>query len=426
MKINLKKIILYLFSFYLLYLPDFTYLIGVNGFVILSIFITLFLLKYLLTKNKKYFSLYKKKSIFLFIVFTVISSLYYMIRTSIAGVSIYDINNLRIIQNIIPIFYLIGCITIYFELDNLNYSKQQKYKFIINVATIQGIIALAMLLIPSLKNIAINIFYQSSEFNKYIFQSRLYGICNGDYTYSLQIVHSILALFCLVYMYYYKDKKSLISLIIILMVTFLNGRFGLIIFSVGFIVFILYILLKSMNPTKVVNIIFISTVIFATGYYIVLNYIPNVYKLVEHAILDISSFLSTGDSSTEMYDLVSSFRIPHGLYLIVGMGYRVFGGAGKMFNYNEKSADIGFVNDLYMGGLIYSFLLYAGYIYMLRKIISFSKKFSFERIMCNILLVSIILANIKGEVFRSQMIITLLLILLVFMLFEGEKNYGKK
>lgn len=425
MKVNLKIVILYLFAFYLLYLPDFTYLIGINGFIVLFLFIILFLLKYLVSKKNKYFSLYKKKPIFLFIIFTFVSAFYYMIRTSIAGVDIFDIDNLRIVQNIIPIFYLIGCVTIYFELDSLNYQKQQKYKFIINVATIQGIIALAMLLIPSLKNIALNIFYQNSDFNEYISQSRLYGICNGDYTYSLQVAHAILALFCLFYSSYYNDKKSLISLVLILLVTFLNGRFGLIVFIVGFIIFILNTMLKTMSPIKIIQIIFSSLLICIIGYYVIVNYIPNTYKLVTHAISDITSFLETGDSTTEMYELVSSFRMPPGICFIFGMGYRVFGGSGKLFNYNERSSDIGFVNDAYMGGLIYMFLLYYGYAYIIRKITLFTNKKHFERIMSKVLLISMTLANIKGEVFRSQILTTVFIIIIIFMLLEGEKQYEK-
>lgn len=424
-KLNFKIFFIYIFAFYLLYLPDFSYLIGINGYLILGILTLLYLTKYSLTKNSNYFSYYKRKPTFIFIVLTVISAIYFIIRAAIAGVSITDIDNLRVVQNLIPIFYLIGAVTIFYELDRQGYSKKQKYKFIINVAMIQGIIALCMLVFPSLKEIAFNIFYQNREINQYISQSRLYGICNGDYTYSLQIMHSILALFCLFYAYYYKDKKSLISFILILLVTFLNGRFGLVIFIIGFVLFILNVMLKTMNPLKIFQIILLSIVVFIMGYYVIINYVPNTYKLIIHAINDITSFLQTGNSTTEMYDLVSSFRFPEGLYLIIGMGYRVFGGSGKMFNANERSSDIGFVNDAYMGGLIYMMLLYSGYLYIIRKIDTLAKKKSFEKIMTKVLLVSMILANIKGEVFRSQILTTVFIMLIVFMLFEGEKENEK-
>ena len=86
---------------------------------------------------------------------------------------------------------LIGVCIIYNELDEMNYNKKGKYKFVINVALIQSFIAINMVIIPEFRSIAYNIFYNgSNEINTYISASRLYGICDGDYTYSFQILHS--------------------------------------------------------------------------------------------------------------------------------------------------------------------------------------------------------------------------------------------
>ena len=421
-KININIILLYLYTFILMYSPNLSYIIKIDNFILFGLATSLYLLKYMVKKDKIYFSFFKKKIIFIFIIINILATAYYAIRTVIAGTSITDFYNMRIIQNFMPIVYLMGALIIYHELDIFNYTSKQKYKFIINVVLLQSIIAIGMIFSQNLRSIALNIFYSNHEVNEYITRSRLYGICDGDYTYGFQILQGILALFILMYAYFYNEKRYVLYSLLALMVTFLNGRFGLIVFVLGIAFFMMYLLFKKMAVVKVLGITVLATIIGAVIIFLIYTYLPNTFVLIEHAYTDILSFINEDSNDTETSILVSMMFAPTGLAIIFGCGFRVFAGKGREFGF-ERASDVGFVNDAFMGGIIYMTLIYSSYLYLVSKIKRFFKRFSFERTMSNLLILSMILANIKGEVFRSQLLISNIILLLIFMLLIGaEKN----
>lgn len=423
--INLRSLILYIYAFILIYSPNISYLIKVNNFVLLGCATVLYIFIYMIKREKEFFSYFKKKTIFIFITINILATFYYVIRTLIAGTDLTDFYNMRIIQNLMPIVYLSGALIIYHELNCMNFDKKEKYKFLINVVLIQSLIAISMIFIDSFRDIALNIFYSNHESNEYITKSRLYGICDGDYTYSFQILHSILALFILLYAYFYKEKKYIFNSLLALLVTFLNGRFGIIIFAIGLAYFLLYLFIKKGNFISVMKILFISSIIAIMCFLIIYFFLPNTFVIIEHAYHDILSFINGEKASTETASLVSMIFFPTGLSIIFGCGFRIFGYKGKAYGFN-KCSDVGFVNDAFMGGIIYMTLIYYAYYYIIRRIKSVCKKFCFERTMCNLLVVSMILANIKGELFRSQLLVANIITLLVFMLLSGgEKNETK-
>ena len=425
-KINIKLLILYLYAFILMYLPNFSYAIKINNFILFGFATAIYIVKYLLKKDKIYFSYLKKKPIFIFIVIDILATCYYAIRTLIAGTDITDFYNMRIMQNLMPILYMLGTLIVYKELNDLNYTKEQKYKFIINVILIQSFIAISMIFLDSFRNIALNIFYSNHEFNEYVTRSRLYGICDGDYTYGFQILHSIFALFILMYAYFYKKKRYILYAIITLMVTFLNGRFGIVIFFIGLISFIIYLLMKKMDIIKVLKILFLMIIAGALMISIIYEFLPNTFIIVEHAYDDVLSFVNEGTTkNSETATLVSMIFFPTGLSIIFGCGFRIFGNKGREYGFNDSS-DVGFVNDVFMGGIVYMILLYSGYFYIIAYIKKFFKGFCFERTVTNLLIICIFLANIKGEVFRSHLLMANIILLLTVMMLSGGKENGKE
>ena len=425
-KINIKLLILYLYAFILMYLPNFSYAIKINNFILFGFATAIYIVKYLLKKDKIYFSYLKKKPIFIFIVIDILATCYYAIRTLIAGTDITDFYNMRIMQNLMPILYMLGTLIVYKELNDLNYTKEQKYKFIINVILIQSFIAISMIFLDSFRNIALNIFYSNHEFNEYVTRSRLYGICDGDYTYGFQILHSIFALFILMYAYFYKKKRYILYAIITLMVTFLNGRFGIVIFFIGLISFIIYLLMKKMDIIKVLKILFLTIIAGALMISIIYEFLPNTFIIVEHAYDDVLSFVNEGTTkNNETATLVSMIFFPTGLSIIFGCGFRIFGNKGREYGFNDSS-DVGFVNDVFMGGIVYMILLYSGYFYIIAYIKKFFKGFCFERTVTNLLIICIFLANIKGEVFRSHLLMANIILLLTVMMLSGGKENGKE
>ena len=421
MKLNIRLIILYIYSFILIYSPNLSYLIKINNFILYVLFTMLYLLKYGITKDKKIFKYFKYKPVFIFIILTMFSSFYFAIRTIFAGTNALDIYNLRIIQNLMPILYLVGTIIVYNELTEMEFTKKEKYKFIINIAFIQSLISISMIFITPLRNIALNIFYSNHNFNQYISNSRLYGICDGDYTYSFQILHGILALFTLSYSVIYREKKYFILTIFILIVTLLNGRFGLIIFIIGTIFIISYYAIHTSNFVsifKLTNLILATSILMLVLIY---NFLPNTYSLISHAYEDIILSITKSDTNSETTQLINMIFFPAGLALIFGKGFRVFGKKGTKFGF-YRGSDVGYVNDIFMGGIIYISLLYSTYLSLVRQIIKNTNKVSFERVTAIALVLSAALANVKGEVFRSQLLTTILIVINIFMLLEIAKE----
>ena len=421
-KLNLKLFLLYLYAFVLVYHPNLEYLIKIDDFILLGGFTAIYILWHALKRDRKFFSMFKSKIFIVFAFFNVVATAYFSVRTMLAGTSFFDIEGLRIIHGLMPIFYLFSIMTINYELDSMNYTRKQKYVFIINLALIQSIIALAMYFYNPLKSIAISIYYKGGQStNFYVTQNRLHGLCNGDYTYSLQILHSIFSLFSLCYAYFYKEKKYYLYSILILSVTALNGRSGLLIFAVGILLFTFFTMIKKLHLIKFLRFLVITSFLGVGIIYFIYKFSPNTFSLIEHAFVDISLFLS-GDTGTETSHFMSMFIWPTGLNLLFGAGFRVFGNRGFKYNY-FKNSDVGFVNEIFMGGIIYIIFIYSGYMYILNKSKISQKKNSLEYVFLNILLVSVFLANFKGEVFRSALLVTVLLIFPI-LFYKNESSLG--
>ena len=147
---------------------------------------------------------------------------------------------------------------------------------------------------------------------------------------------------------------------------------------------------------------------------------PNAAALITHAVTDITSF-SDGKSDTETGRLAEMFIFPKGIKLVFGEGYRVLGKKGSAYG-QTQSSDIGIVNDLYMGGLVYVAILYGIHLYLYKVAKKKSDKKSMENVFLPLCLISVAFANIKGEFFRDTLLQQFIFIVIVFTLFSKEEN----
>ena len=412
---NIRKLFLYFFIFVFIYQPV---IYGIDNFIIYAFFLCIYIFIYILSKNKSFFKLFNKKVIVLYTLTIITSAIYFTCRTIIAGTSITDFSSIRIVHGLMPIVYLTSALIINYEMNQLKLESKDKFKMILNVAIFQGLIALAMFIFPRLKVMVLNIYESAGGKDIYfVTDYRIYGICNGDYTYALQIIHGILATMAIVFAYYYKEKKYYFFSMIILSVTFLNGRFGILIFIIEIIFFILTVLFSNKKNTRIFGTIIMILFIFAIMYYIISNFMPNVVVIFKHAINDVFNY-NEGQTDTETGRLVEMHILPKNI--LFGEGYRIFGKSGEKYG-EFRSSDVGYTNDLFMGGLIYSFLLYNSILILIKEILRQNEKNSFQNKYIKIFILGIILANIKGEIFRSVTIQTFMILILTLLLFnEGN------
>lgn len=404
----------YIFVF--LYQPSLSFIIGLNSHILFLILSTPIIFNLLVKKDRRILSVLKKKPLASTIILFLIATLYASIRSAMAGASLLTIMT-TVAQGLLPILYLIMALLTNISLSDIGYTKNQKIELVLNTALVQSLIAILMLIFPPLKQLAINIYYGAgAKENIYIISNRIYGICDGDYTYGLQISHAILAITSLVYAYYNKRKRFYLYVPLLLSVTMLNGRTGLLIFIVGFLIFIIKELFSKKGLSKSLTILACSFCLSFGIIKLLPIVIPSSYGLIKHALNDFSENLA-GESGTETGRYREMYVFPNDAQLVFGEGTRIVGKKGSAVGVNVSS-DIGIINDLYLGGLIYTTLIYIAF-YRLLLISHSSSKDQFTTTLLLLLAISALLANLKGEFVRQPLLQTNFMLLISIPLYNS-------
>ena len=407
--LNLLYIFVTLFVF--LYRPNLKMILGFDGNILIIILsVPLFVKAIIGTKKKQKIN----KNYFFAALFLAAAASYIAIRGLIAGEAL-----LKVVTNSLKVLVIIPYAIISSELINsinkiIKSPKDRNgvIECLVIVGLIQAAIAIAMIIIPPFRQLAKNIYYNGGNENVYISASRLYGICDGDYTYGLQIAHSILSLVSFMYAFSSKKKVFYLYSVALLLVTFLNGRTGIIIFLVNLLVFLLIHLFKKKEGLKAILIFFSLALMLPVAAMAMRNIAPNSYRNLEVMIADYDkSKKGTGNTETEAYK--NMIVLPPGMDLIIGKGYRIYARNGAKFGTLESS-DIGFVNDLYIGGVIYLALL----LLAIGSISRLYKKSSFNETIVVALVVAFVIANAKGEFIRQPILISVAILLIVYLVKE--------
>jgi len=414
------EILSFVYCFFLMYFPDFSKFIKIDG-VAVYVVLTLVMLVVLLPefKKKQLLKIKLKNPLTVFVVMNGLFSIYYMIRTLIAGTAFSDWRALRIIQNLFPILQLFGCLLLYKALNKMGLNNDEKMDFIFKVAVIQSLIALSALFIPFTKSISLDMFYKgNSNQNIYISNGRLFGFCNGNFTYDFQVATSLIALTALNRALNTKKKKYYLISIIILIASILNGRTGTLIYLVGAMGLIIRLFIikgKIMQFAAIVGAFCLVLPIVSSA---LSTLSPNTYKLFSHAIDDFGAYREGNRKGTETEQLVNGIRLPEReAELLFGAGYRIYARGGLNYGY-DYSSDIGYVNDIFMAGIFFALTIYYAYVNLAIKSVKSNKKWQGQFL---VFLIFMVMANTKGEMFRSQIIISVLVLLMVF-IYKEKRN----
>jgi hypothetical protein len=130
----------------------------------------------------------------------------------------------------------------------------------------------------------------------------------------------------------------------------------------------------------------------------------NIWTWLNDGIKEIL-LLSKGEKSGNMEFLADTMWIfPDEKDVFFGTGFNLFG----QFN---RSSDIGYVLNLYYGGILFCTLLYFSYFNLLGK---YNKHSAVEKVIFISILILLFAANFKGTVFRPNEIIHGVLLLIIF------------
>ena len=408
-----KKLFIYLFLFLYIYSPQWirgkTYLFSSYywGWVSMVLF---------LPKLSRIFNdiiipkeLYKKYALPI-----MGAALYYVFRRISSGQEISFVS-IRLIQNLYPFVSLLNMTVVVYMLFEIGYSKKEGICVLINLASIQGIICLLMLAIPSLKNLANRLFINSSSFREgsYILGTRIFGI-TSDYTYAFPIVHGLLCGIS-VFIGLKYNKKYFLTAILIFFSVVLNGRTGLLIAIITVLLAAVMNFLDRKVGGRMIIFIFLLPIVVFFMINILQQYVPLVFRFIMRLFIDIN-----GKTGTVDYLLNKGLYFPKGIGLLFGEGHTVFRAEATINGYT--ATDIGFVNDLFMGGFIFVSLRYGATLLVITK-----KHLSRTRFDYAIVIMSLtmwILATIKGQASVNSMIIAVLQLLAImrWILPEEKQN----
>ncbi|HOZ54114.1 MAG TPA: hypothetical protein PKY25_02160 [Bacilli bacterium] len=422
MKDIYKKIFLYIYAFYLIYTPSFQIIGNYSSYIILLFTLLIFLGVYWFKKDDSILIILKSKKIRTYIILTILASIYFAIRAISYGVAINNILNLRLIQSNFPIVYLLHCIIIIDQLKKLKYDTNNIIKFFINVGIIQSIICVLMVLSGRLHDIALYIYYLDRPYNAFVSSTRVFGL-TSDYTFGLQIITGLFCGLIFIYAFLQKQSKYYFAIPILLIATVLNGRLGIVIFGLSFFILLLFSLKNKDSLKRILKMGIILLLMFFVLLVILRILNSNAYNFVIWAINDTINLVVKGELGGNYHVLFNEmmFLPKKILQIIFGIGARVIGKQGILLGY--PSSDIGYINDIFMGGIVYCTMLYIPFSMLLLS--KYKNKKSKNNILNKTvsiyLLISFFIINFKGEIMRNApILISIFLIKTILINFESE------
>ncbi|AIQ37493.1 hypothetical protein R50345_24400 [Paenibacillus sp. FSL R5-0345] len=423
-KNEFKNITFYMYLFCFIFAPP---IIPNINFVLIVFAYSFFKI---ITKYKKEVKdVFRKSKLNTFLNLIIIAYLYILVIILI-GVLIDPVNFSNYIKVIYRFFLItpviITCILyVMLRCKELNYGLHELIKALIFAGLFQAIISISMALIPSVKDFFVSIMYlntgDTTTQNIWHFKRRYFAFSQNvldTFGYGTGII-SVLPIFYGIY------KRKFVYLLltpILLIVPFLNSRTGLVIACIGIICLIPNVLFLSSLKEKMKFILIITGLIFISS--IALNYLneilPTTMSWVSNGVDDLLAFFNGQDNGTDSVSKLTNtmWFFPESLFLVFGTGHTVYEATGY------SHSDIGYVNDLWLGGLIGSLLLYIPFNYMFLKAFR-SKYHQLDRILVVFLLISFFISNIK-TVIISYNVGTSVTMLLAFFVIFNDRNYKDK
>lgn len=395
-----------------------------NLLIILSLFITiyqppivsinlmhvvgLFSILYLLAKHGIHvrFRVLEWKLLFSFI-----SIFLYLVTTVVIR------NNKNLLNSIYPLYFIFNVIP--FGIATKQYSDAHgatEIDFLnlcIFIALIQAFLSILAFIIPSVQGVFINMLLSYGYEKSYIemMTYRAYGLSNG-LTYATPVYQSVLAVIAFVY----PSSRSLQYKVIGVLLTFsalINARVSLIVISVGslsYFVFSRDILKKKFG--LLLAIIMVGVIFSVLIMPLVQISTPATYDWVIHGLEDIASIFGKERSSYSYFNYLTDktrFGIPQDLLgLLFGKGSTVMGGRGGF----GISSDIGYVNDVWLGGIPFAILNMVLFLYIFRKLrISNIRLISFVG---TFLIILTPIINIKGNIYSTNSLMHFSVLMIIF------------
>lgn len=294
-------------------------------------------------------------------------------------------------------------------------------QWLIVVGMIQAIISILAFINPAFKQIIIDnmLRYGFSDIINKMARIRMYG---WSYTmaFAMPIVQAAIAVLA-IYLGMTRNSKYLLTVPFLAFSSVINARVGIVVMVLGLIV----IIFGRKKASVKNNIIVLLCFVLFTGLSLnvssrLQSVSPGTYKWITEGLGDMMA-LFNGNSYSEYsyFKYIADadiYRVPDGIKLLFGTG------SITTRNNSLIQSDIGFINDIWLGGLIYVFAFYGLIISQIHKICSY---YRYKYNSCGVLLEFgiiglIMVANIKGRILSFNEASNLIILSVVYLISKIE------
>lgn len=326
------------------------------------------------------------------------------------------INGQGITSIVFPIYFIVdvipfGCAMRRYAINN-RLSEEWAVFIVLVTASIQSILACLAFLFPNIQGFFVDrmISYGYDEIYTTLSAFRMYGFSNA-LTNAMPIVQSLIAVLT-VWLAINQSVKYYILTFFLLFSAIINARISIVIFGLGIVLLFFH---NSISKKRKIYFLAILLLGCLCLMFILLPYMQRVSPLTyEWIIKGVNEIVGLLDSNTT-YGKYTYFgylfneeriAIPEDFAsLLFGRGYSI------MPNNNPSGyqSDIGYICDIWVGGLCYIVLVYTFFVWIMSKLAR--SKYKLIAFMGAFYMIAVIFINIKGVAFSMNAFVNLLVIL---------------
>lgn len=315
---------------------------------------------------------------------------YFFAYETISGMISYLSSEIYILT-----FTIGGMLAIVFLINKYKLSRQETWKLIICSGMVQTILSLVARIYNPFQTLMCHFLVNimSAEDIAWWRNWRLYGL-SASLTYGMPITQALVGGLCFLYAEKY-DAKYFIWVPFIWLSGIINARVALVVIAVEMLVWFVFKVINFQGKMKRSICIFSGVIFLVLGVVIAfaLNGIINLSRITD-PIEEILSLLGghatfkTQGYLAYLFADKKAFDIPRGIQLILGGGIK------------NNTSDIGYVRNLWSGGIIYSAFIYIFYLKLVQKWESlYNRQQLIERMIPKIFGLTLFIVNIKGDAF---------------------------
>ena len=334
--------------------------------------------------------------------------------------------NLDIIYS--PLYFVIDIIPFaYYVCRNgliQNGDSESFFELLLKVACLQGAIGLIAYFFRPFQGFLLKFFECYGYGNSFLAMSsiRLFGFA-GELTFTTPLFQSIMSICAIYYSISHPESgrvKLWMEAIILAFTAIINARISLIALIAGFIALILF---SKMNINKRIILAILLGIIMAVVFFTILPVYESSSgsnsEWIMEGYKEIKAFLHGQVLSDSYFSYVTNkdrYILPNGfINILFGTGHNIINGLSTYGVYT----DVGFINDIWVGGIFYILLIYIFYGTVLVRLIKNADNiWKFFATYCLILLP---IANIKGQVFGMNDLTVSIII--VYLCILGKYDY---